>query len=170
MEHQDSKIAKIHSLSQIPNLSNYIFWSRPGNGTLHCLNNHFDSSEYLVHRIITPHISPLDLKPLPVLGQHGEVSHVISNEFQDILKSRDVDGKKLVLIFDEISNATEAGANVLYNAAIHRKFGDIELNDDDIVICAGMCDPKDNPYFGDLSRVFYNKMSHCILELKPAMA
>lgn len=169
MEHQNSKIAKIHSISQIPDLSNYIFWSRPGNGTLHCLTNHFDADEYFVHRVITPNISSLDLKPLPVLDQQGSVSYFIPNKLSDIQTARDVNGKKLVIIFDEISNATVAGANALYDAVFYRKFGDIALNEDDIVICAGMCDPNDNPYFGELSRAFYNKMSHCILDMKPTL-
>ena len=137
----------------------FMVWSRPGNGTLHHVMSHFDSSAYHVHRIITPQVSTADVGFIPVLLETG-VELKEADWLTKLNTIREVEGKKIVLIFDDVSSATPSGAEVFGNAVLHRETMGFKLAEGDIVVGMGLLDPNGNPFNSSIPRLVYNHLAH----------
>lgn len=125
-------VLKADQLDQIDTSKSFIFWSHIGVGAVTLLTEQFASAGYHVFRIISPIFSDYDLFSLPMPGGAFAEQKWIS-ELRSIRDS----GKKLVLMFDEISQPTKASLDVFDKAVVERVFSSIKLNDDDIVLGVG---------------------------------
>lgn len=143
----------------------FMVWARPGNGTLHHVMSHFDSSVYHVHRVVTPQISGADVGVIPVLLETG-IEFKEADWLTELNKARDVDGKKIVLIFDDVSSATSSGGEMFGKAVMNREAMGFKLSEGDIVVGLGLLDPNGNPFNSSIPRVVYNHLAHYAVNFK----
>lgn len=129
------KVIKADQMGQIDTSKSFILWSHLGVGSCTLLMEQFGSDEYHVHRIISPAFSEYDMLSLPMLdGSVAEPKWVA--ELASVRES----GKKLVLMFDEISNPSKASSDTFKRAVVNRMFGKMTLHPDDVVLGIGRID------------------------------
>jgi len=128
-------LLKADQLNQIDTSKSFILWSHLGVGSCTLLMEKFSSDEYHVHRIISPIFSDHDLLSLPMVG--GAFAH--QKWLSDLAEIR-ASGKKLVLMFDEISHPSGCSAETFTNAIINRVLGHLPLDPSDIVLGIGRID------------------------------
>lgn len=137
----------------------FMVWGRPGYGMLHHVKSHFETSDYHVHRVIASNVSPSDVDAIPVLTETG-VAFKEANWLSGLNNIRDVDGKKIVLIFDDITSSSASGAKVFSKAVMHREVLGFTLAEDDIVVGMGMLDSNGSPMDSLVPSIIYNHMVH----------
>jgi len=138
-----------------------VVWAGAGTGALATVVNHFDKPEYHVQRVIMQRVDYETFMAPPVLGDDKKISHHISNEMKAVDKARE--GKKLVLIFDDLSSSTVAGSRAFYDAVVNRKFGGMDLKETDIVMAVGKLDSEGNMINDVVPMPLMNKVAHYVL-------
>jgi hypothetical protein len=138
-----------------------VVWAGVGTGALATVMNHFDKAEYHVQRVIMPRVDHETFMVLPVIGENQKISHYVSDEMQAVEKARE--GKKLVLVFDDLSSSTVAGSRAFYDAVVNRKFGSIDLKETDIVMAVGKLDSEGNMINDVVPMPLMNKVAHYVL-------
>lgn len=163
MNTKNSPTMQASFLDRINKNVGFVVWSGIGTGSLATILDYFDKPEYQVQRVIMPRVSNDTFMVMPVLDANKQIGQYISNEMQAIKTARDTSGKKLVLIFDDLSSSTVAGSRAFYDAVINRKFGGIDLNDTDIVLAVGSLDSEGNMINNVIPQMLLNKVSHYVL-------
>lgn len=139
----------------------FIVWAGVGTGTLATVMKHFDKPEYHVQRVIMPRVDHDTFMVLPVLGDNQKISHYVLDEMEAVEKARE--GKKLVLVFDDLSSSTVAGSRAFYDAIVNRKFGGMVLKETDIVMAVGTLDNEGNMINDVVPMPLMNKVAHYVL-------
>jgi hypothetical protein len=161
MNNQKIKTVKAGFLNEIDTTKGFMVWSRPGNGSVTHIMDHFHQSAYHVTRIATSHIEKSDLLTPTVDGQL-----MLANFIEAARQAQEINGKKLVFIFDELSNASPAGVEAFSKAVLERNVLGLELVDGAVILATGMLDPKGNPFMGDIPRTLYTQLPHYVIDFK----
>jgi hypothetical protein len=139
----------------------FIVWSRPGNGSVTYLMDHLGSPVYYGNRIATSHLDYSDLVNPEINGQV-----LLPNFIEAARQAREINGKKLAFIFDEISNSSPAGIEAFSKAVLERNVLGLELSEGDIILATGMLDPKGNPFMGGIPLPIFNSLSHYVIDFE----
>lgn len=161
MTKQKIKTVKAGFLNEINTEKAFVIWSRPGNGSLTHVTSHFQQSAYHVVRVPTSQLDSSDLIA-PIVG--GEL--FLANFIESARKARENNGKKLVFIFDELSNASESGITAFSNALFDNNVLGLNIVDGDVLLATGMLDPNGNPFDASIPRNIYNQLTHYMIDFQ----
>lgn len=161
MTKQKIQTVKAGFLDNINTEKAFVVWSRPGNGSVTYLMDHLGDPVYYGNRIATSHLDYSDLVNPEI---NGKV--LLPNFIEAARQAREINGKKLAFIFDELSNASPAGIEAFTKAVMERNVLGLELAEGDIVLATGMLDPKGNPFMGDIPRSLFNSLAHYSIDFE----
>lgn len=161
MTKQKIQTVKAGFLDNINSANAFVVWSRPGNGSVTHVMNHFPQSSHHVVLIPTSHLDASDLVTPTVDGKA-----LLSNFIEAARQARESNGKKLVFVFDELSNAAEPGVESFSNAVVKRNVLGLNLVEGDIVLATGMLDPNGNPFNASIPRNIYNQVAHYVIDFE----
>ena len=161
MTKQKIKTVKAGFLNEINTEKAFVIWSRPCNGSLTHVTSHFHQSAYHVVRIQTSYIDSSDLITPIVDGKL-----LLANFIESARQAREINGKKLVFIFDELSNSAETGITAFSNALLERNVLGLNIVEGDILLATGMLDPNGNPFESSIPRNISNQLAHYMIDFE----
>jgi len=164
------KPCQIESLNQVNKNVSFVLWSKVGGGKLNHIMQNFPESKFNVLCIRMSQFSKHDVAPIPVLQKDGSVSQVLPDVLQSLQNAHADDSKPLVLIFDELSSATETSTEALYEAVELRKFCGLQLKDTDVVLVTGMLDSDGNAVCDNVPDLLMRRLAHYRIDFSPVTA
>lgn len=138
----------------------FIVWSERGIGKLTLLTSVAESAGFHVIRLSSNIMDALDF------GKCDADFQWKSSFVKDVEDARK-DGKKVAILFDELSAATDAAYEAFSKGVLFKEVGAIKLEDGDIVFGSGLVDSNGN-FVNKLIYPVINRVAHYHLGLPVA--
>jgi hypothetical protein len=139
----------------------FVVWSRPGSGALAHVMEQFNVLDYHILRISTPVVDESDIL------QHFDMKHdehPLPNSIEAARKDVENNGKKLVVIFDELSFATKHAVFAFNTAFMDREVLGLKLHKDDVILGMGTLDEDNKPLSDTIHFTIYNHLRHYVID------
>lgn len=132
----------------------FIVWSKPGLGSVHRVIEHFNDDEHCLFVIRMSMVNDADVSD----------ANLWTRVHEEAINALSFTGKKLVFLFDDVSNASQTALDVISTMIVERRFITLSLDDHDIVIATGLLDVAGQPINFDLNHPLVDQMTHYVVE------